>query len=110
MTETPPLTLEHVAERLEWAVGSTRYSTTVASVVEKGIYRLLKHALFIADDDFWSLELQQGAKTVVAIDDSAIEIIEIGCRETSPFKWNKRSEIRGNDWKHIQDHPLGSCF
>ena len=110
LTEAPTFTLKHVAERLERAVGGTRYSATVASVIKEGIHRLLKHALFVANDDFWSLELQQGAKTVVTVDDTAIKIIKIGCRKTSTFKRNERAEIRRKDWKHIQDHPLGSCF
>ena len=110
LTEASAFALKHVAERLERAVGGTRYSAAVAAVVKKGIHRLLKHSLFVANDDFWSLELQQCAKTVVAVDDTAIEIIEIGCRETSTFKRNERAEIRRNDWENIQDHPLGSCF
>ena len=110
MTEATTLTLKHVAEGLERAVGGASDSAAVTSVVKEGIHRLLEHALFVADDDFWSLELQQRAKTIVAIDDSAIEVIEIGCREASTFERNERAEIRWNDWKHIQDHPLGACF
>ena len=91
LTEAATLAFEHVAERLERAIRGACYSTAMAPIVKKGIHRLLKHALFVADDDFWRLELQQRAETVVAVDDTAIEIVEIGCRKTTAFQRNKRA-------------------
>ena len=47
------------------------------AVVEKSIHGLLKHSLFIADDEFRSPEFDQFFQTVVAVDHPAIEIIEV---------------------------------
>ena len=106
LAETTTLTLQHVAERLERTVRSTSYGATMATIIEEGIHRLLEHALFVADDDFRRFELQQGAETVVAVDDAAVEIIEIGSGETATFERDERTEIRRNNRKHIENHPL----
>ena len=108
LTETAAFALEHVAKRLERAIRGTGYGATMASIVEKSIDRFLKHALFVTNDNLGGFELQQCAKTIVAVDNPAIEIIEIGCGETTTLKWNERAEIRRNDGQHTQDHPLGA--
>ena len=58
LTETTALALEHVGERLERTIAGTCDSTTVAAVVEKRVDSLLKHPLFVADDNFRRLEKQ----------------------------------------------------
>ena len=110
LTETAAFTFEHVAKGFEWAVASTGDGTAVSTVVEECIDSLLKHALLVPDNDFRSFEKKQVFETVVTVDDAAIEIVKIGCRETSTFERHKRTKIWRNDWKHQLNHPLGTSL
>ena len=75
-------------------------------VVKQGIHRFLKHALFIADDDFRSLELKQVFEAVVSIDPPPIKIVQIGSRKAPTLQWHQRPEIWGNDWQNDKNHPI----
>ncbi len=102
LTETATLALEHVAEGLERTVRGARDGTAVTAVVEQGVHRFLKHALFVADDDFRGLQLQQGLETVVAVDDAAIKIVQIGGREAATFERHERTKIRRDDGQNVR--------
>ncbi len=97
LAETAALALEHVAERLERTIARAGDGTAVAAVVEERIDRFLQHALFVADDDVRRLELQEVLEPVVAVDDAAIEIVQIGGREPAAFERNERTQIRRDD-------------
>ena len=108
LAETTAFALEHVGERLERTVAGTSDRATVTAVVEQGIDRFLKHALFVADDDLRSLEEQEVLEAVVAVDDTTIEVVEVGGREAATFERNERAKV-GRD--HRQDglhHPFGA--
>ena len=47
-------------------------------------------------------------QTVVAVDDAAIEIVEIGGRETAAFERHERAQVRRDDRQHFEDHPFGA--
>ena len=66
----------------------------------------MKHALLVSDDDVWSVKLDKTTKTVVSVDYTTVEIVEIAGRETTTIKWNERTKIRWDNWNHVQDHPL----
>ena len=106
LAEPSAFALEHVAEGFQRAVGGPGDSATVAAVVKQRIDGLLKHPFFVADDDLWGLELEQRAETVIAIDDAAVKIVEIGGRETSTFERHERAEVRRDDREHIENHPF----
>ena len=77
LAETAALALEHVGKRLERAIAGAGDGAAVAAVVEERVDRFLQHALFVADDDVRRLELEQVFQPVVAVDDAAIEIVQI---------------------------------
>ena len=106
LAETSALALEHVAERLERAIASAGDGAAMTAVVEERIDRFLQHALFVANDDVRRLELEQILQTIVAVDDAAIEIVEIGSRKASAFQRNERAQIRRDHRQHIEDHPI----
>ena len=110
LTETTALALEHVGERLERTVAGTGDGATVATVVEQRVNSLLQHPLFVADDDFRRFEEQEVLEAVVAVDDAAIEVVEVGGGETSAFEWHQRTKVRRDHRKHGLDHPLGTRF
>jgi hypothetical protein len=89
-----------MSEGLERTVAGAGDGAAVTTVVEERVDRFLQHALFVADDDFRRLELQQVLETVVAVDDAAIEIVQIGRRETAAFERNERTQVRRDHGQH----------
>src|ERR1041384_5738562 len=110
LTETSALALEHVAEGFERAIAGASDGAAVTAVVEERVHRFLQHAFFVADDDFRRLELEEVLETVVAVDDAAIEIVKIGCRETAAFQRNERTEVRRNHRQHRENHPFRTAL
>ena len=43
---------------------------------------------------------------VVSVDDTSVQIIQIGGGETAAVQLNHRTDIRRNDRNDFQDHPL----
>ena len=78
-----------------------------AAVVEERVDRLLEHAALVADDDLGRVELEQALQAVVAVDDAAIEIVEIAGREAAAVEGNERAQIRREHRDDREHHPLG---
>src|SRR4029077_13311944 len=106
LAETSLFALQRVGERLQWTVIGATQNTPAASVVEQSVDRFLQHALFVAHDDFGSVQVHQFLQPVVAVDDAAIQIIQIGGGEAPAIQWNQRTQFGWNHRQHIQDHPL----
>src|SRR5262245_14832292 len=107
LSESPLLSLERVGQRLERAVvGATQHRAS-AAIVEQGVHRLLEHSLLVAHDDVRRTQLEQLLEPVVAVDDPAVQIVEIGCREPSAIQWDERAKLGWNHRDHFEDHPLG---
>ena len=106
LAEAALLALEHVPDGLQRAVARTRDRATTASVVEERVNGLLKHPLLVVDDDLRSTEIQKPLQAVVAVDHSAIQIVEVRRREATAVELDHRTQIRRNDRHGVQDHPL----
>ena len=78
----------------------------MAAIVEQGIDCLLQHSFLITNDDIRSLELKQVLETIVAVDDSAIEIVQVAGGETAAFQRHEWTQIRWNNREHIENHPI----
>ena len=107
LTETSLLALEHVGERLERAVSRTGDGTTTTTVVEQRVHRFLQHALFVVLDDLRSHLLVEPLEAVVAVDDSAVQVVEVRRRETSTVQLHHRAKVRRDHGDHTQHHRLG---
>ena len=107
LAEAARLALENLGEGLKSAVTGACDGTAMAAVVEDRVDGFLKHALLVADNDVGSLEREKIAKTVVAVDDAAVEIVEIARRETAALQRDERTKLRRDDGKNVQNHPLG---
>ena len=94
LAETSLLALEQIGERLERALGVAAHRMRAATVVEQRVDRFLKHALFVAQNDFGSVDLDQFLQPVVAVDHAAIEIVEIRCRKATAFERHQRAADR----------------
>ena len=66
----------------------------------------MQHALFIAHNDFWRVEIHQLLQTIIAVDDAAIKIVQIAGGEVAAFQHHKRTKVRWNHWNNIKHHPL----
>ena len=106
LAEAALLALEHVAQGLERTLVRTGDGLAATAVVEEGVDRLLQHAALVADDDLRRVELEQALQAVVAVDDAAVEIVEIAGREAAAVEGDERTEIRREHRDDREHHPL----
>ena len=106
LPEAALLALEHVAERLQRALVRAGHHPAPAAVVEQCVHRLLQHALLVADDDVRRAQLDQPLQPVVAVDDPAVEIVEVRGGEAAAVERHQRAELRRNDRHDLEDHPF----
>jgi len=104
LTETTLLALEHVRDGLEGTVSWTRDRATATAVVEQRVHSLLQHALLVVHDDVGSTEIEQTLQAVVAVDDTAVQVIEVGGREAATVQLHHRTQVRRDDRDRVQDH------
>ena len=82
----------------------------MTTIVKKGVNRFLEHTLFVTDDHFGCFQLQERAETIVAVDHTAVQIIQIrGCKAAT-FKRHERAQVRWDYGKNVQNHPLWTCL
>ena len=106
LAEAALLALERIGERLERAVVGAAQHAAAAAVVEQRVDGFLQHALFVADDHVGRVQLDQLLQAVVAVDDAAIQIVEIGGGETAAIQRHQRAQLRRNHRDDVQNHPL----
>ena len=106
LAEAALLALERVGQRLERTVVRAAQHAAAAAVVEQRVDGFLEHALFVADDDVRRMKLHQLLQTVVAVDDAAIQIVEIGGRKAAAIERNQRTQLRWDHRQHVENHPL----
>ena len=106
LAETSLLALQHVGEGLQRAVVRARHRTAAAAVVDQSVNRLLQHALFVADNDIRRTEFQQALQAVVAVDNTAIEVVQVGGGKAAAVELDHRADVRRNNRYHVEDHPL----
>src|ERR1700729_504958 len=106
LAEAALLALQHVGQRLQGSLVGAGDDAAAAAVVEQSVDRLLQHALFVADDDVGRTQLHQPLQAVVAVDDAAIEVVEVRGRKATAIERHQRPQVRRNHRHHGQDHPL----
>ena len=100
-------TLDHVGQRLQRSVRRTEHGAFTPIVVEECIDRLLQHPLFVTDDDFWRVQINQFFQSIVSIDDTTVEVVQIAGGKVARIKQHKRTQIGRNYGDAIQHHPFG---
>ena len=108
LAEPALLALEHVGEGLEAVVAGAGDRPAAAAVVDQRVARLLEHPLLVADDDLGRAELEQPLEAVVAVDDAAVQVVQVGGREAATVELDHRAQVRRDDRQHRQDHPVGA--
>ena len=107
LAEAALLALEHVGERFQRPLVGAGDDAPAPAIVEQRVDQLLQHALFIADDDVRRAQLHQPLQAIVAVDDAAVEIVEVGGREAPAVERHQGPEVGRNDRHLGQDHPFG---
>ena len=87
-------------------VAGARDRPAAAAVVDEGVARLLEHPLLVADDDLGRAELQEPLEAVVAVDDAAVEVVQVGGREAAAVELDHRPQVGRDDRQDREDHPL----
>ena len=108
LAEASLLSFQHVGERLERAVVVAPHGVDAPGVVEQRIDRLLQHPLFIPQDHFRRLDVDQALQAVVPDDHAAVQIVQIRRREPSAFQGNERTQFRRDHRNNVQHHPVGT--
>src|SRR5450759_951496 len=106
LTEPALLALQHVRQRLERTLAAAADRLAATPVVEQRVDRFLKHALFVAQNDFRRTMADQLLETVVAVDDAAVQVVQVRRCEAATVERHERTQIRRDDWDDVQDHPL----
>jgi hypothetical protein len=106
LPEAALLAFEHIGERLQRPLVGAGDDAATAAVVEQRVDRLLQHPLLVADDDVGRAQLDQPLQAIVAVDDAAIEIVEVGRGETAAVERHQRTQVRRNHRHMGQDHPF----
>ena len=107
LAEAALLALEHVREGLQRAVARPGDGTPAAAVVEQRVDGLLQHALLVVDDDLRRAEVEQPLEAVVAVDDPAVEVVEVGGREAPAVELHHRAQLRRDHRHGVENHHLG---
>src|SRR5699024_657500 len=97
LAETALLALQHVGQALERAVVRTGDRAAAAAVVNQGVNGFLQHPLFVADDDIRRAKFEQPLEAVVAVDDAAVQVVQIRGGKAAAVKLNHRANIRRDD-------------
>ena len=107
LAEAALLALEHVAERLEGPIARARDGAPAAAVVEQRVDGLLEHPLLVVHDDLGRAQVQQALEAVVAVDDPAVEIVEVRGGEAAAVQLHHGPQLRRDDRHGLEDHVLG---
>ena len=93
LAETPLFALDHVSKRFQLPAVGPGHRLAATAVVQQRIHGFLQHALFVTDDDVRCIEIQQPAQPVVAVDHTAVKIIEVRCRKAPALKRHQGTKI-----------------
>ena len=106
LPEPPLFALQHIAERLQRALVGAPDRAPATPVVEQGIHRLLQHPHLVADDHTRRFQLYQAFEPIVAVDDPAVEIVEVRRGEPAPVERDQWPQFRRQHRDDIHDHPF----
>src|SRR3569623_657236 len=108
LTEAALLALDHVGQGFQRTAVGTGDGLAATAVVEQRIYGFLQHALFVAHDDVGRIQVEQALQAIVAVDDAAIEVVQIGSREAAAGERHQRAQLGRQYRQHGHHHPLGT--
>ena len=106
LAEAPGLALQRVGQRLQRTPVRAAQLRAPAAVVEQRVDGFLQHALLVAHDHVRGAQVEQLLEAVVAVDDPAVQVVEVRSREPPPVERHQGPQLGRNHRQHVQDHPL----
>ena len=70
------------------------------AVFNQGVHRFLQEAFFVVNHHFRRAQGFNMFQAVVAVDDSAVQIVEVGRRKPAAVERNERTQIRRDDGQY----------
>ncbi len=104
LAEPALLALQHVGQRLQRPVARAGDRTAAPAVVEERVDGLLQHPLLVVHDDLGGPEVEQALQAVVAVDDPAVQVVEVGRGEAATVELHHRAQVRRDDRDALEDH------
>ena len=108
LTETSLFTAEHGGERFQLSVRRSGECFSSSAVIDQRVHSFLQHTLFVFDDHFRSGNFHHLLEAVIAVDNAAIQIVQIGRSESAAVQLYHRTDIRRYYGKHGKNHPFGA--
>src|SRR5438105_3154841 len=105
LAEPALFALEHVGERLERPLATPADRLGAAAVVEQRVHRLLQHALLVPEDDLRRPVQDELLQPVVAVDDAAVQVVQVAGGAASAVERHQRPQVGRNHRHHVEDHP-----
>ena len=106
LAEAAGFALEHVAQGFERPAILAGDRAAAPAVIEQGVDGLLQHALLVADDHVRRAQFHQPLQAIIAVDHPAIEVVQIGGRETAAVERHQRPQIGRDDRDDFHHHPF----
>ena len=106
LAEPTLLALERVGQGLQGPVVRAAQDAAAPTVVEQRVHRLLQHPLLVADDDVGRLQLDELLQPVVAVDDAAIQVVQVRGGEPAAVERHEGPQLGRNHRDDVEDHPL----
>ena len=104
LAEASLLALEHVGQRLQRTAARAGDGAAAPPVVEQGVHRLLQHPLLVVDDDLGGAEVEQPLQAVVAVDDAAVEVVEVAGGEAAAVELHHGAQVGRDHRDGLEDH------
>ncbi len=106
LAEAALLALQEVGQGLQRPVVGPRDGAAPAAVVDQRVHRLLEHPLLVAHDDIGGVELNEALQAVVAVDNPAVQVVQVRRGEPAAVQLHHGAQLGGNHGQHVDDHPL----
>src|SRR5690348_4780508 len=106
LAEAALLAFQHVRERLQRAFVGAGNDPAAPAVIEQRIDGFLQHALLVPHDDVGRAQLDEALQPIVAVDDAAVEVVEVGGGEAAAIERHERAQLGRDDRHDFEDHPF----
>src|SRR5690625_1039470 len=108
LAEAALLATEQVGQAAQRAVGTGVHDrAAAAAVVDECIDCLLQHALLVAHDHLGRTLLDQLLQPVVAVDEPAVQVVQVTRREPATLDLNHGPQVGRHDRDDVKHHPGG---
>ncbi len=107
LAESSLLSAQQIRKRLQGPVPLHDNLPVLLAVVNQSINRFLQHPFLVFGDEAGRALFVLLLQAVVPVQNSSVEIVQIGGREASAVELNHGTQIRRQHGDDIHDHPFG---